>query len=310
MAQRWTYAQVATEAEAIVAEGGKPTARLIQQRLGGNDSKPSMGTIHKFFRQWEDARSRPRAAIVDIPEIVRNAVVEFIEAEVRARTTELDAKIASAQTAADDLATDNDRLEIDLANAKAQQANLEVARLEAATQAEERQKALDDAKAEMERDRRTAELNIKREMEAAEGARKDLALAELRLENIPSIQAKADRAEELAAQKADLAARVELTTQQLADTASKLLECRNKLDEIVEDRDRIRAELAEATASTKVLTAQKSDLERDRDNEKRERQREVAALKERIAELTDERNQSRAMSPHTHTRTENKNKGA
>ena len=95
---RWTYEQVAAEADAIRAEGGRPSARLIQRRFGGG----SMGAIHRLFREWEASRGRPRAAMIEIPDAVRNALVDFIEAETSTRMAELEAKVASAQTAADD----------------------------------------------------------------------------------------------------------------------------------------------------------------------------------------------------------------
>mgnify|MGYP003377969120 CR=1 FL=1 len=44
-----TYDQVSNYAEAIKAEGGKPTPRLIRDRHGSG----SFGTIHKLFQQWE-----------------------------------------------------------------------------------------------------------------------------------------------------------------------------------------------------------------------------------------------------------------
>lgn len=53
-----TPQQVYTAADALVAEGGKPTLRAVRERLGSG----SLGTIAKWLQQWKANQGRPGIA--------------------------------------------------------------------------------------------------------------------------------------------------------------------------------------------------------------------------------------------------------
>jgi len=58
-----TPEQVHDAADAIKAEGGKPTLRSVRERLGTG----SMGTINKYLQGWKAGQERQQAAEPAIP---------------------------------------------------------------------------------------------------------------------------------------------------------------------------------------------------------------------------------------------------
>jgi len=169
-----TYDQVVRYAEAIKADGGKPTPRQIRDRHGSG----SFGTIHKLFQQWESTQALAIEAALSLPPSVQRAILEFVRHELSVGRTDLEERLCQVTTSAEDLATDNDR---QAALIDEQLATIESLRGEKA--------ALAGRLAEIENAIGTHREDAVRERQAAEAARTEVAKLMLRLEGVPRLEA-------------------------------------------------------------------------------------------------------------------------
>jgi len=169
-----TYDQVVRYAEAIKAEGGKPTPRQIRDRHGSG----SFGTIHKLFQQWESTQALAIEAALSLPPSVQRAILEFVRHELSVGRADLEERLCQATTSAEDLATENER---QAALIDEQLATIENLRGEKA--------ALAGRLAEIETAIGTHREDAVRERLAAEAARTEVAKLMLRLEDLPRLEA-------------------------------------------------------------------------------------------------------------------------
>lgn len=169
-----TYDQVVRYAEAIKADGGKPTPRQIRDRHGSG----SFGTIHKLFQQWESTQALAIEAALSLPPSVQRAILEFVRHELSVGRTDLEERLCQVTTSAEDLATENDR---QAALIDEQLATIESLRGEKA--------ALAGRLAEIENAIGTHREDAVRERQAAEAARTEVAKLMLRLEGVPRLEA-------------------------------------------------------------------------------------------------------------------------
>lgn len=169
-----TYDQVVRYAEAIKADGGKPTPRQIRDRHGSG----SFGTIHKLFQQWESTQALAIEAALSLPPSVQRAILEFVRHELSVGRTDLEERLCQVTTSAVDLATENDR---QAALIDEQLATIESLRGEKA--------ALAGRLAEIENAIGTHREDAVRERQAAEAARTEVAKLMLRLEGVPRLEA-------------------------------------------------------------------------------------------------------------------------
>lgn len=169
-----TYDQVVRYAEAIKAEGGKPTPRQIRDRHGSG----SFGTIHKLFQQWESTQALAIEAALSLPPSVQRAILEFVRHELSVGRADLEERLCQATTSAEDLATENER---QAALIGEQMATIESLRGEKA--------ALAGRLAEIETAISTHREDAVRERLAAEAARTEVAKLMLRLEGLPRLEA-------------------------------------------------------------------------------------------------------------------------
>lgn len=169
-----TYDQVARYAEAIKAESGKPTPRLIRDRHGSG----SFGTIHKLFQQWESTQALAIEAALSLPPSVQRAILEFVRHELSVGRTDLEERLRQATASAEDLATENER---QAALIDEQLATIENLRGEKA--------ALAGRLAEIETALGTHREDAARERQAAEAVRTEVAKLMLRLEGLPRLEA-------------------------------------------------------------------------------------------------------------------------
>lgn len=72
-----SYEQVAVIAQAIKADGGKPSPRLIRERHGSG----SLGTIHKLFQQWVSKESNQIETTIALPPGLQRVILEFVHQE-------------------------------------------------------------------------------------------------------------------------------------------------------------------------------------------------------------------------------------
>ncbi|NMG42303.1 mucin-associated surface protein [Aromatoleum toluvorans] len=173
-----TYEEVAAIADTIKATGGKPSPRQIRERHGSG----SLGTIHRLFQQWETGQGGHAERSAALPAPLQRAVLDFIAHEVAAARADLEAKLADALAAANDLATENER---QARRVDTLEDTSEVLRGEKAT--------LTGKVAQMAADLDAARDEAARERQAAEITRTELAKANLRLEAIPGLEKDIER---------------------------------------------------------------------------------------------------------------------
>ena len=92
-----TYDDVVGYAEAIKAEGGKPTSRTIRDRHGS----ASYGTVHRLLQQWEQTQARVVAAEFCLPPSVQDAIFEFVQNKLSTGCAELESRLKLAVIGAD-----------------------------------------------------------------------------------------------------------------------------------------------------------------------------------------------------------------
>lgn len=169
-----SYDQVARYAEAIKAEGGKPTPRLIRDRHGSG----SFGTIHKLFQQWESMQALAIEAALSLPPSVQRAILEFVRTELSAGRADLEGRLSQTANCAEDLAAENQR---QAAQIEDQSNTVEALRGE--------KSALEGRLGEIEIAAGALRDESARERQAAETARTEVAKLLLRLENLPRLEA-------------------------------------------------------------------------------------------------------------------------
>src|SRR5260370_3253500 len=101
-----TVGQVNAVAEALKAEGVKPTARAVRERLGNTGS---MGTVTRLLQQWRDAQERQTATSLMLPPALQRAILEFMELELTAARATLEAELASQRQEVAELGAENER---------------------------------------------------------------------------------------------------------------------------------------------------------------------------------------------------------
>ena len=251
-----TPEQVHAIADAIKAEGGKPTLRAVRERLGSG----SMGTVATLLQQWRSGQERQTATHLVLPPSLQRVILEFMASELSAARAPLEAELAEQQQAAADLATENER---QTGTIEGQAGALEALAAEKATaegKAEQLATDLSGAKEEAIRER-----------QAAEQARTELAKAMLRLEAMPRLEddlavIRAELARErqgrieaeqlaavLAAQKSDLAGR-------LADAKADIERVSQQLDKVQARAEQQAEALADARVAIQTYLAREKDL--------------------------------------------------
>ena len=251
-----TYDQVVRYAEAIKAEGYKPTPRLIRDRHGSG----SFGTIHKLFLQWENTQELAIETALSLPPSLQRAILEFVRNELSTGRAELDDRLSQAVSHARDLATENERLSQLI---EEQSNETEALRGEKA--------ALQGRVSEMEAAAKNLREESARERQAAEAARTEVAKITLRLEGLPRLEAdltesrrefqqaenaRHDIEKELAVTKANYQSleqsKNELVANlqaRLTDTQAELLAVSVQLKEAQTARFKVATELASAHAT-------------------------------------------------------------
>ncbi len=225
-----TPEQVHAIADAIKAEGGKPTLRAVRERLGSG----SMGTVATLLQQWRSGQERQTATNLVLPPSLQRVILEFMASELSAARAPLEAELAEQQQTAADLAAENER---QAGTIESQVGDLEALAAEKATaEGKAEQLAADLAGAKEE--------SI-RERQAAEQARTELAKAMLRLEAMPRLE------EDLVVIRAELAkerqGRIE-AEQQAAVLAAQKTDLEGRLADAKADIERLSQQLQKAQA--------------------------------------------------------------
>jgi chromosome segregation ATPase len=255
-----TPEQVNAIADAMKADGIKPTSRAVRERLGNTGS---MGTINKLLQHWKAGQERQATASLSLPPALQKAVLDFMDQELTAARATLEAELAEQQQEAADLATENER-----------QAELIAARddeLEAL--------AIDKAEAEGKAGQLSADLDAAREeaareRQAAEQARTELAKALLRLEAMPRLEGDlatvrveldTERQARVAAEQsaAVLAAQKEDLSSRLADARARVERAEESVSVQQARAEKLAAELADSRVAVQTAVARAQAFERE-----------------------------------------------
>lgn len=246
-----TQAQVDAAADAIKAEGGRPSSRNLRERLGTG----SMGTLHRMLQHWQDSQARQIETTLTLPTAMQRSILDFLGQEIAAAKAGLEASLVESRQAATDLATENERQG---AQIESQATALAELAAENATQ-RGRSEQLD---AEIVRTKREAAVQVEAaearahsERQAREAAQVALAKAELRQEALPRLEDESNRrqmaldTERLARTDAErLAATAEAKAAGLAD---RLADAQVQNQKTVDQNERLTAELAQLRSELK-----------------------------------------------------------
>jgi DNA repair exonuclease SbcCD ATPase subunit len=274
-----TQAQVDAAADAVKAEGGRPTSRNLRERLGTG----SMGTLHRMLQHWQDSQARQVETTLTLPPAMQRSLLNFLAQEIAAAKAGLEASLAESRQAATDLATENERQGAQIESQTTALADL-------ATENATQRGRIEQLDAETVRTKHEAAMQVEAakahdhsEQQAREAAQVALAKAELRLEALPRLEDESSRrqtaldAERLARTDAErLAATAEVKAAGLADRLADALAQNKKTadqnERLVAELVQLRSELKEASLAV------------------HEAQRKVDSLQ---AELASERNEPR-----------------
>lgn len=168
-----TPEQVHAVADAIKAEGAKPTLRAVRERLGTG----SMGTIANLLQVWRDGQERKAVADLTLPPALHRAILDSMASELAAGRAPLEAELAEQRQVSADLAEENERLAALLERQAESRDALAAERSAAEGRAVQLAVDLAAAREESARDR-----------QAAEAARTECAKALLRLEGMPKVE--------------------------------------------------------------------------------------------------------------------------
>lgn len=111
-----SYEQVASAAESIKAEGGKPTLAAIHARLGSG----SMSTITKFMQRWKGEQPQQQTSEVVLPEQMKAAIIQEMERYASQRVAVVRDELDEATQTIESLTTESETLEDAVLHAEAE----------------------------------------------------------------------------------------------------------------------------------------------------------------------------------------------
>ncbi|MDO8344428.1 MAG: DNA-binding protein [Cellvibrio sp.] len=239
-------------------EGVKPTSRAVRERLGNTGS---MGTINKLLGRWKSGQERQISAALVLPPALQRVLLEFMDNELTAARTTLEAELADQQQEAADLATENERQVIEN---DAQAETIEQLRSEVA--------AHQGRAGQLETDLTASREEAVRERSGAELARTELAKAQLRLEAMPRLEAdlvavrEVLETERLARQQAEqtaavLTAKLEAAERRATEADARTTKAEAAITQSAEKAEIVARELV--TANAKLEAAERRANEAD-----------------------------------------------
>ena len=173
-----TQEQVNAIANAMQADGAKPTARGIRDHLGIG----SMATVLKYLQVWQGEQRRPPDAPATLPSALQRSLMDFAAHEVATAKAELHAELVATQQANRDLIAESER---QMAALEQHAVAIDIAQAE--------KSALAGRLSQIESDLVAARNDAMTERIAAEVARTELATARYRLEAVTQLKSDLDR---------------------------------------------------------------------------------------------------------------------
>jgi DNA repair exonuclease SbcCD ATPase subunit len=164
-----TAEQVIAAAEAIAAQGDRPSVRAIRDRL----ETGSFNTIQRYLSEWRETRPQITQAAYELPAQLSNDFGKELRRGAEAATAELRAELSEAHAETKERAKDGEALE------------LQVSELTETVQVltHERDTAAADASARADQITGLTE-QLKQARDAAEAARTEVATARVKIETL------------------------------------------------------------------------------------------------------------------------------
>ena len=252
-----TAEQVIGAAEAIAAQGDRPSVRAVRERLGTG----SFNTIQRYLSEWRETRPQITQAAYEIPAQLANDFGKELRRGAEAATAELRAELSEAHAETKERAKDGESLE------------LQVSELTETVQVltHERDTAAAEAAARLDQINGLAD-QLKQAQAAAEAARTEVATARVKIET-------------LADQITDIKQQAEKQGDELKE----------RINAGTEKLDTARAEQQEAERAAAVAASEvKAETRRADQAEKRETataaglQNQIDELKKEVANTREE----------------------
>ncbi len=173
-----TQEQVNAAAEAICAEGNKPTVLDVRKRLKAG----SMSEIWRFFQIWQSVQLASAEPAVAVPSELQHALEELITRQIDSVKKTLESEIETLRQTNDELMAEIDQ--------RAQQLAQQTAELNSArTIKDEVTGRFEQLNAELKR----AQQEIDVEKESATQSRMELVKLQLKLESVSRLEADLDQ---------------------------------------------------------------------------------------------------------------------
>lgn len=223
-------------ADALQAEGIRPTLRAVHQRLG----RGSMSTVNGHMQRWREARARPLSVQPILPPALQRSIIEFIATEVAAARAPIEADLTEQLQVATDLAAESERQAAALEESAA-----EIARLEALKATAEGRAA------QLDLEVAAAKADAARERQAAEASRTELARVAVRLEALEHLQS--DLIAVLEKLERERLGRVE-AERQVAVLAARQKDLQERLAEMKHEVERANTQVEKARDQVDSLT--------------------------------------------------------
>lgn len=274
-----TYAAVATAAEAITAEGGRPTLRGIRERLGTG----SLGTIQQHLNTWrgEAPTSIPSPAL---PESFTKALAAEFERQRQEARAELAAELAEAREEIAALTEENQRQSeaLEELNQQLNEAREAAIRQRAHTEALQHQlRAALDERATTEAE--TAEL------------RESLATARTRAEQIHELTEEKKQAETRANREQTLREEAERRAGQAQERATLIQQQNEELKQELAERRATEKRFHEADKLNAILSARLEMIGHEITQAREERAIAIQQMKEQKQHADQLRGQVQAL---------------
>lgn len=250
-----TFEQVAEAAEQIVANGDKPSVRLIRALIGG-----SPNTVAPLLNEWREGRPAIRAVDIDLDPRIGQIIAEMLHSasEQAARAAE-----QRAATAIDDYeeilkgSRESEQLAAEL-GAKLEEAEARIASLTRASEDAAAAAAIENKNQSDKIDGLRGQLTIERER--ADKAVQDLTRAEYRLEQIPKLEAEIVRLQPFERQTAVLEANLTSANASIDELRKRLESAQEQAQKAsdaaaVSAREAYNARIAEQAAQARLESA-------------------------------------------------------
>lgn len=234
-----TQSDVNAICDRLTAAGERVTIRRVIDEHGSG----SKGLVYQLIKVWEGKREQPSQPTPQLSPMLQRAMLEFVNRETSSAKAELEAKLAESEQIAGDLARENER-----------QSNELDEQAEAHAKLMDTMASLQGRVDQLEADLATAHDETARERTGAEKARTELAVALLRLEAMPRLEADLDASR----QACDNERQARITAEQAAAVATAQRD--GLAERLAEEKARIEALGAELASEQAAIRRQAAEL--------------------------------------------------